>query len=94
MTIAHDARRIVEQALEAAVDIVDTKLHSLKIKNEKEFTATTDRIVAVARMIVDARLHLEQMMMVDGDEVRKEEEKEEPGDDDPDLFVGSGTRVA
>ncbi len=66
MTITHTSRRIVEDAIDAAVDIVDNKIHALKTKNEKEFSESTNRIIMVARMIIDTRLHLERIMMEDG----------------------------
>jgi len=61
-----EARRIVESAINEAIDIVDNKLHALRLKNEREFSESANRIVLVAKMIVDVKLSLEQNVEIMG----------------------------
>ena len=84
MTIAHDARRVVEESIDAAIEIVGNKLMALKTKNEKEQNETTERIIKVTQLVLDARLSLERMMLVDEKDAK---------DEDPDLFGGRETRT-
>jgi hypothetical protein len=87
---------VVEESLDAAIEIVNNKLHALKSKTEKEIIDTSDRIIKVTRLVLDARLHLERLMLVDDPDPDPEEKHDESeGDEqkDPDLFTSRQTRV-
>ena len=81
MTITHTSRRIVEDAIDAAVDIVDNKLHAMRTKSEREFSESSNRVIMIARMIIDTRLHLERIMLEDA------YVEDEGKTSDPDLFT-------